>query len=57
MMSRTMYEQGFLDCLAFVRHYLRKSKDLEEFSKYIEELELAVTEKRLEKLKSELMLL
>ena len=49
------YEQGFLDALKMVRYYIRKYNIQDAIiRKILDDLEEAVTEKRIERLKLEL---
>ena len=49
------YEQGFLDCLLIVKHYvkarIRDEAVREEVIRVLEEVEVAVTERRVERLR------
>jgi len=48
------YAQGFLDAILIIKHYLETCKSLEELRERIDELEVAIAEKKLEKIKAEL---
>lgn len=51
------YAQGFLDAILIVKHYLEECESLEELRERLEELEVAVTDKRVEAIKERLGLL
>ena len=51
------YEQGFLDAILIVKHYLRKYGYNKDFWIKLKELEDAINEKRLEKIRIILTLL
>lgn len=50
------YERGFLDALMIAKHYLEKYRDVEKVLASLEDIEGNVTEKRIQRIKEELMI-